>query len=437
MQAQKAKSSSIIVKWAVLLVCTFGYGRAVAHSLPNSKAQLIINGRYVLIQFRTPLEILEVASKRQINLLSPYSADSLKQYFLRHISVSDSLHSKWVTTVGKFSIQGTTDPIIGKYTEIITEIFLEPDNRASLRNFTLYCDIVIHQIINQSILFSVEQDWQNGVTQNNSRQIGVISWDLPTGKIFPLKIQSDQGSWFKGFKSMLALGMQHIKEGTDHLLFLIALLLPAMLLTNGKKWGKFGGIKYSLAKLLKIVTAFTIGHSITLLIGALGWLKLPSQPIEIMIAVSILVSAIHAVRPVFPGKEIYIAAGFGLVHGLAFASVLSNLNLGALEMATSILGFNIGIELMQLFVILCTIPWLIVLSQNSYYRWIRIAGAVAAMIASIAWIAERVTNHSNMIAKFAQQIGEQGRWLVLALAIATIAGILFSKVKKKIAVSPN
>ncbi len=427
---QKVKLRRARLNWMVLLACTLGYGRAVAHSLPNSKAQLTINARNVVIQFRSSLEILEVASKLHIDLQSAASTDSLKQYFLRHISVSDSLHSQWQATVGSISTREATNPAIGSYEEIVTNVYLAPTNTASLSNFWLYCDVIIHQIPNQSILFTVEQDWQNGVTGNNSRQIGVIAWDLPTGKIYPLKIQSGERSWFKGFKNMLDLGMQHIKEGTDHLLFLLALLLPAMLLTDGKKWGPSGGVKYSITRLLKIVTAFTIGHSITLLIGALGWLKLPSQPIEVLIAFSILVSAVHAMRPVFPGKEIFIAGGFGLIHGLAFASVLSGLHLSALEMAGSILGFNIGIELMQLFVILCIVPWLIILSKTNYYSWIRITGAVAAIIASMAWMVERVTNKPNVISIYAQQIGEQGKWLVPALAVLALLSLVLRKARK-------
>ena len=110
-------------------------------------------------------------------------------------------------------------------------------------------------------------------------------------------------------------------------LFLLVLLLAAPLLINNKKWGNFGGIKYSLIRLIKIITAFTIGHSITLLLGAINWINVPTQPIEILIAFSILISAIHAIYPIFPQKEAYIAAGFGLIHGLAFATTLSDLNL--------------------------------------------------------------------------------------------------------------
>ena len=196
---------------------------------------------------------------------------------------------------------------------------------------------------------------------------------------------------------MLLLGVDHIAEGTDHLLFLLVLLLPAPLLANARHWGQFGGYRYSLLRLLKTVTAFTLGHSLTLLIGALGWVQLPQQPVEIGIAISILVSAAHAIRPLFPNREHAIAAAFGLVHGLAFASSLAELRLPPAELALSILSFNLGIELMQLLVIALTIPWLLLLSPTPTYKWTRLAGAVLASFAALAWLANRATGQPNPI----------------------------------------
>jgi hypothetical protein len=225
---------------------------------------------------------------------------------------------------------------------------------------------------------------------------------------------------------MLSLGMDHIKEGTDHLLFLLTLLLPAPLLVVNRRWAKNGGTRYSLIRIIKIVTAFTIGHSITLVLGATGLIHPPARFIEVLIAISILISAIHALRPVFPGKEIFIAGGFGLVHGMAFAETLVNLNLDPGRMALSILGFNIGIELMQLFVIVGSMPWLIILSRTTFYPHIRITGAVIAAIASIAWISERISQQSNTISIFVEQTAGYAPWTILMLAILAVIS-LFTK----------
>jgi hypothetical protein len=247
--------------------------------------------------------------------------------------------------------------------------------------------------------------------------------------IYPLQINLEKGDWWKGFKSMFFLGTQHIKEGTDHLLFLLVLLMPAMLLVYHGRWGHFGGVKYCVIRVLKIVTAFTIGHSITLLIGAMNWVRLPTQPVEVLIGISILVSAVHAIRPVFPGKEVFVACGFGLIHGLAFASVLANLHLGAGPMALSILGFNIGIEVMQLAVIVAIIPWLIILSQTPLYPSIRVAGAVLSAIAALGWIVERVTGDSNVVTVCIGQSAGYMATAVVALGVLSLISYVISRKK--------
>ena len=111
------------------------------------------------------------------------------------------------------------------------------------------------------------------------------------------------------------------------------------------------------------MTAFTLGHSITLVFGALGWVRLPGVLVESAIAFSILVSAVHALVPIFRGKEVYIAGGFGLVHGLAFASTLTGFGFDPWTTASSVLGFNLGIEAVQLLIILLVMPCLVVLAR--------------------------------------------------------------------------
>ncbi len=192
------------------------------------------------------------------------------------------------------------------------------------------------------------------------------------------------------FPTVFRLGMRHIAEGTDHLLFLLALLLPAPLLASGSRWAQSVGVRRSLFRILKIVTAFTLGHSITLALAALGLVHVPSPPIEVLIAVSILVSAIHALRPLFPGKEPAIAAFFGLIHGLAFAATFSELGLGRWQRVVGILAFNLGIETMQLVVVAVTLPSLLLLSRTRAYPILRIGGALFAGCASIGWIVERL-----------------------------------------------
>lgn len=241
-----------------------------------------------------------------------------------------------------------------------------------------------------------------------------------------------EGNLWRGFTNMVYLGIDHMKEGTPHLLFLLTLLLPATLIARNRRWNGFGGVKYSLIRILKIVAAFTIGHSIAFLTGALGIFHFPGRPIEMLIALGIFISAIHAIKPIFPGKEIFIAAGFGLIHGIAFAQTLVNLNLDGLRMALSILGFNIGIELMQLFVIAITIPWLIILSRNNTYKGLRIGGALFAGIASLGWMLEWLTGKSNFISAFIQSTTAYTTWVIILLAVAAVGSYFFRPRRHKI-----
>jgi len=139
---------------------------------------------------------------------------------------------------------------------------------------------------------------------------------------------------------------------------------------------------------------------------------------------SILVTAAHAVRPLFPGREARIAAAFGLVHGLAFATVLADLHLSFGPLALSILGFNLGIEMTQLFVIAITMPWLILLSLTPAHHYVRTGGAVLAAIAAVGWIANRVSGESNVVERWMTVFTGYSPLAVLALALIAIPAYL-------------
>ena len=220
---------------------------------------------------------------------------------------------------------------------------------------------------------------------------------------------------------MFKLGMRHIAEGTDHLLFLLALLLPAPLLCRGGHWAGYSDVRRCLFKIAGIVTAFTIGHSLTLATGALDLVHVPCRPIETLIAVSIFVSAVHAFRPLFPGREAAIAGFFGLVHGLAFAVTLAGLGLARWERVASILGFNLGIESMQLIVVAAALPSLILLSRTRLYSALRHGGAWFAGLAAAGWIVQRLWDIPTPADAVVTALAHYAVWLALGLALAGIA----------------
>jgi len=403
-------------KYILCLFLLFAVATAWAHPMPASVVKLSVMDAYIKGEAKMPLPELESAVDHPITNIT--TDPFFRLYFAQHIRAFTG-GDNWRTTITSVKVTNARDAAVGKYQQVELTFKLTPVNAADLRKFTFAYDVILHQVVTHEALVLLQQDWYNGINEESAaRVIGTIKLDVPSGKIYPLDISLEKGSAWKGFVSMLKLGMQHIKEGTDHLLFLIVLLLPAMLIAKNKNWGSFGGLKYSLTNLIKIITAFTIGHSITLLLCASGWLTVPSQPIEVLIACSILVSAAHAVRPLFPGREVYIAGGFGLIHGMAFASVLAGLDLNVSTLALSILGFNLGIELMQLFIILIIAPWLILLSKTRVYQWFRVPAAILAGVAALGWIVERVNGKSNAITLALNNITPYAPRLIILLAIA-------------------
>jgi len=226
--------------------------------------------------------------------------------------------------------------------------------------------------------------------------------------------------WTQGTASLFRLGMRHIAEGTDHLLFLLVLLLPAPLLVMGSRWAAAADVRHSLLRILQIVTAFTVGHSLTLGLAAFGAIRVPARPVEVLIAVSIFVSAIHALRPLFPGKEAAIAGFFGLIHGLAFASTLGELGLGLWQRLAGILAFNLGIETMQLAVVAATLPSLIVMSRTRAYSFVRVGGAAFAGVASVGWIAERLAGLKSSVDIVVNGVALHAAWIAAGLFFVSL-----------------
>jgi HupE / UreJ protein len=418
------------MKIKLLFLTLFFAHTLFAHPSPNTLIFLDIKSDGVAAELRLPVGELGTAlnpstPKTAEQLLGNYT-DTLKAYLKAHINPLSMDGQKWSVEVGKMSLENIANTQErGTLQDIIVKIWLKPPTGASSRQFILNYDVVMHQVVTHNALVSIRQDWETGIVSEHPAEVGIIAVEPRNNQIFPLTISLESKGLWGGFKSMVGLGMKHISEGTDHLLFLLVLLLAAPLLVSGQKWGNFGGIRYAFMRLVKIITAFTIGHSLTLLAGAIGWLRMPSQPIEVLIAVSILVSAIHAIRPIFPNREMYVAAGFGLIHGLAFANTLSDLDLDTKAMTLSILGFNIGIELQQLMVVALTVPSLILLSkQQKIYDIIRIGSALLAGIAAIAWVFERVSGNSNPITEGVAHVFVYGSWLILGLA-ALAFGVYF------------
>ena len=188
-------------------------------------------------------------------------------------------------------------------------------------------------------------------------------------------------------------GVWHIWIGFDHILFLLSLLLPAVLLWRAPEWRPAARFKDALIDVVKIVTSFTLAHSITLTLATLKVILLPSALVESAIALSVVLAALNNIFPLFKGRRWMVAFAFGLIHGFGFASVLADLGLPQDALLLALVGFNIGVEVGQLAIVAAFLPLAFALRRTSFYRRAVLKGG-SWLIAALAavWFAERAFN---------------------------------------------
>ena len=224
-----------------------------------------------------------------------------------------------------------------------------------------------------------------------------------------------------GLVDMVGYGLHHVLGGADHLLFLLTLLLVAPLVVVAGRWQRRAGLVPTLRRVLAVVTAFTVGHSLTLIASALGWVSAPGTPVEVLIAASVGVAAVHAVRPLARRGEVLIAGGFGLVHGLAFAGILTDLGLDGSASLLALLAFNVGVELAQLLTVALVFPSLYLVSRTRWYPVLRLGGAALALAAATGWALDRLAVLANPLAGAEEAVIGHPWSVVVGLALVAAA----------------
>ncbi|WP_137936906.1 HupE/UreJ family protein [Chitinivorax sp. B] len=202
--------------------------------------------------------------------------------------------------------------------------------------------------------------------------------------------QIDQHGLWDTVLAFVGQGTWHIWIGFDHILFLLSLLLPAVLVWRDGRWEAANSLRDSVVDVVRIVTAFTVAHSITLSLATLGVIGLDSRWVESAIAASVLLVAANNVYPFIRGKRWLVAFGFGLIHGFGFAGALAALGLPTTQLTAALASFNIGVELGQLCIVLVFVPLAFALRQRWLYRRFAVlAGSLAIMVLAGTWFIER------------------------------------------------
>jgi HupE / UreJ protein len=187
-------------------------------------------------------------------------------------------------------------------------------------------------------------------------------------------------------------GVWHIWTGFDHILFLLSLLLPAVLVrsgASGRRWKPAPSFRSAFLDVVRVVTAFTLAHSITLSLAALGIVSLPSRLVESTIALSVLLAALNNIRPVVYQRRWLVAFCFGLIHGFGFASVLTDLGLPRQSLLIALVAFNVGVELGQLAIVGVFLPVAYAGRATRVYQPLLVCGSAVISLIALVWLIER------------------------------------------------
>ena len=218
----------------------------------------------------------------------------------------------------------------------------------------------------------------------------------PTPDADTASVDDAPASSFLGF---VREGVHHILIGYDHILFLLSLLLPAVWIRSAvtdprtgvtrTRWLPSNNLKLALTNVLKVVTAFTVAHSITLALSVLNIVNPPSRCVESIIAASVVLAALNNIWPVISEARWKLTFVFGLVHGFGFASALKDAGLAKGALVGPLVGFNVGVEIGQLCIVAVVLPIAWSLRGTRTYRSTFAAGSLAIAGVAGLWLVQR------------------------------------------------
>lgn len=262
------------------------------------------------------------------------------------------------------------------------------DGKYAVLHFIAQCSRHTAQIqVHYSLLFDVDPNHRGLVNVRSNGNSHAAVFAQASG-LQRLSFDSTQRS--TQLAAFVTEGIWHIWTGYDHVLFLLTLLLPAVVLHRERRWEARESLRDSMLDIVKVVTAFTLAHSLTLTLGTLGWVYVPTRLVESAIALTVLFGALNILFAVVRERRWLLAFVFGLIHGLAFASVLTDLGLRGWNLLLALLGFNAGVEIGQLAIILVVVPLMYASRRTTAYRRaVMPVGAVTVACVAAYWFITR------------------------------------------------
>lgn len=355
------------------LCLTFG---ASAHKPSDSYLTLSVNGSTVDGQWDIALRDLDFAIGLDANGDAVITWGEVRA---KHVEIDAYAMSRLqLTSAGNACPARVTEHLIDDHT----------DGAYAVLRFKAECPGALESLqVHYALFFDIDPQHKGllRLAYQGSSTTGVFSPDKATQQ-FTL----NRPSKLAQFLDYSQEGVWHIWIGFDHILFLLSLLLPAVVYREWKGWLAVAAFKPALWNVLKIVTAFTVAHSITLSLATLGVISLPSRLVESTIAASVIIAALNNVFSIFRERRWAMAFVFGLIHGFGFASVLSNLGLPQDALILALIGFNLGVETGQLAIVAAFLPVAFLLRHTTIYRRIiLLGGSLLIAVVALVWLVER------------------------------------------------
>ncbi len=361
---------------AVLVGLACAAGPAASHGVGMSQLRLRVEGAHLEGDWDLHLRDARLALGLDTSLggtvgwrdLQPHESE-LRALLARSLTIeSDSLACPLELTAAPMEWNEATSSV---------RFHLVADCAKSPTRLRMHCDLLFDRDPTHRAYFSVEDA--------RVTSVGAFHADQRTAT-FAVK----QFHLVQVTLEFIRDGIGHIWSGLDHMLFLTSLLLPAPLLRAGRGWTPRAGIWPSTQEVLKVVTAFTVAHSLTLALSFFGLVRIREQWVEVGIALSVFAAAWNNLRPFLPGRAWVMAFGFGLVHGLGFAGALNNLSLPRNAHALALAAFNIGVEVGQLGVVAVVMPLIYAGSRRRWYpRIVMGLGSLGIAWVAVVWVLER------------------------------------------------
>ena len=262
------------------------------------------------------------------------------------------------------------------------------DGAYSVLRFRSDCDAPIERLaVDYQLLFDIDAQHKGllRLTQGEQTSTAIFSRESPAQEFSVAK-----RSFRTESMQFIHEGIWHIWLGFDHVLFLLALLLPAVMVRRDGQWQAAGEFSVVCWNVLSIVRAFTMAHSLTLSLATLDIIKLPSRLVESTIAASVVLAGLGNLYPTMMSRRWMIAFGFGLIHGFGFAAVLTDLGLPHDSLLLSLVSFNVGVELGQLTIVAAFLPLAYLIRRSwSYPRLVLTGGSLAVITIALIWFTER------------------------------------------------